>query len=291
MTSAVDVPLPDGRVVRAYDSGVPEPEAPTVVWHHGSPHTGEPIEPLAEAAQARGIRLITYARPGYGGSTPHPDRDVASAAADVAAIADALGVDRFAVVGYSGGGPHALACAAMLPERVTAAATLAGVAPYAADDGWFAGMHAPGALRAAAVSRASRAAFAETDEFDPGQFVDADWAALDGEWGALGRDAQRAEAAGPDGLIDDDVAFTRPWGFELGDVGAPTLLVHGERDRLIPRSHAVRVLAALPRARLWMRLDAGHVAVLRVVPDALDWLVGRSQVAPDDGSARGGVAR
>lgn len=291
MTGAVDVPLPDGRVVRAYEAGVPAPEAPTVVWHHGSPHTGVPIEPLAEAAQASGIRLITYARPGYGGSTPHPDRDVASAAADVAAIADALDVDRFAVLGYSGGGPHALACAAMLPERVTAAATLAGVAPYAAEDVWFAGMHAPGALRAAAISRDARATFAETDEFDPGQFVDADWAALDGEWGALGRDAQRAEAAGPGGLIDDDVAFTRPWGFELRDVLVPTLLVHGERDRVIPRSHAVRVLAAVPHARLWMRLDEGHVAVLNVVADVLDWLVERSGAAREHRGARGGRIR
>lgn len=276
MTRAIDVDLPDGRSIRAFDVGAPTPDALTVVWHHGSPHTGEPIEPLTAAAQARGLRLVTYARPGYGGSTPNPDREVASAAADVAAIADALGVDRFAVAGYSGGGPHALACAAMLPERVTAAATLACVAPYTADDGWFDGMHAPGALRAAAISREARATFAETDEFDPGQFVDADWTALDGEWGALGRDAQRAEEAGPGGLIDDDVAFTRPWRVDLGGVHVPTLLVHGERDRVIPRSHAVRTLAALPQARLWMRLDEGHVAVLHVVPDVLDWLVERS---------------
>lgn len=290
MTRAIDVDLPDGRVVRAYEAGSTAREAPTVVWHHGSPHTGEPIEPLVAHARARGIRLVAYARPGYGGSTPSPDRDVASAAAEVAAIADALGVDRFAVLGYSGGGPHALACAAMLPGRVTAAATLGGVAPYAAD-GWFDGMHAPGALRAAAASRAARARFAETDEFDPGQFADADWAVLDGEWGALGRDAQRAEAAGPGGLIDDDVAFTRPWGFELGAVRVPTLLVHGELDRVVPRSHAVRVLAALPHARLWMRLDEGHVAVLRVVPDALDWLLERSHVVPDGRSAGHGSIR
>jgi pimeloyl-ACP methyl ester carboxylesterase len=68
------------------------------------------------------------------------------------------------------------------------------------------------------------------------------------------------------------VAFTRPWGFELAEVRVPTLLVHGERDRVIPRSHAVRALAGIPQARLWMRLDEGHVAVLNAVPDALDWV-------------------
>lgn len=276
MIRTVDVARSDGRTIRAVEAGSTAPDAPTVVWHHGSPHTGEPVPPLVAAAERRGIRLITYARPGYGASTPQPDRDVASAAGDVAAVADAAGVDRFAVLGYSGGGPHALACAALLPGRVTAAATLAGIAPYVAADEWFAGMHAPAGLRAAATSRDARLRHAEHDEFDPGQFVDTDWAALEGEWAALGQDAQRAEAAGPGGLVDDDVAFTRPWGVDLGDVRVPTLLVHGERDRVVPRAHAVRTLAALPDARLWMRLDEGHVAVLAVVPDALDWLVERS---------------
>ncbi|RXZ48495.1 alpha/beta fold hydrolase, partial [Agromyces binzhouensis] len=134
------MPSPHGGVLRAFDSGAPHPGAPVVVWHAGSPHTGEPLEPLATAARARGIRLVTFARPGYGGSTPRPGRDVASNAADVAAIADALGIDRFAVIGYSGGGPHALGCAALLRDRVTAAAVLASPAPFGGVD-WFAGMH------------------------------------------------------------------------------------------------------------------------------------------------------
>jgi pimeloyl-ACP methyl ester carboxylesterase len=271
--------------VRAFDTGVVTDAAATVLWHPGSPHTGEPPEPLVAAATARGIRLVSFARPGYGGSTQDPGRHVASVAGDARAVVDALGVDRFGVLGYSGGGPHALACAALLPDRVVAAATLAGVAPFSGDEAWFDGMHAPVALRAAAVSREARAALAKTDEFEPGQFVDTDWAALEGEWGALGRDAQRAEAAGRGGLIDDDVAFTRPWGFDLGDVRAPVLLVHGERDRVVPRSHAVHLLAGLPQARLWMRLDEGHVAVLNVVPDALDWLRERIGVSAPAGHA------
>ncbi|BDZ53989.1 alpha/beta fold hydrolase [Agromyces marinus] len=273
--------------MRAYDSGASHPGAPVVVWHAGSPHTGEPLEPLVRAARARGIRLVTFARPGYGGSTPRPGRDVASVAHDVAALADALDLDRFAVAGYSGGGPHALACAALLPDRVTAAAVLASPSPYGADDGWFAGMHEPGALRAAAVSRDERLRFAETDEFDPAQFTDRDFAVLGGEWGAVGRDAGRAESAGPGGLVDDDVAFTRAWGFELADVHVPVLLVQGELDRVIPRAHAVRLVAGLPGARLWMRLDDGHVAVLDVVPEVLDWLAERSGGMPAADAAPG----
>src|SRR4051794_19701612 len=110
MSDVHDVPLPDGRTVRVHDSGSREPEAPVVVWHHGSPQTGAPLAPIVAAAHERGMRHVSYARPSYGGSTPQPGRAVADAAADVAAIADALGIQRFAVAGASGGGPHALAC-------------------------------------------------------------------------------------------------------------------------------------------------------------------------------------
>lgn len=287
--AVVDVPSPHGGIVRAFDTGAPRVGAPVVFWHAGSPHTGEPLEPLAAAARSRGIRLVTLARAGYGGSTPRPGRDVASVAVDVAAVADALGVDRFAVLGYSGGGPHALACAALLPDRVTAVGVLASPAPFGGDD-WYLGMHDPRALRAAAVSREERLRFAETDEFDPAQFIDSDLAALGGEWGAVGRDAGRAESAGPGGLVDDDVAFTRAWGFDLADVRAPVLLVQGELDRVIPRGHAVRLVAGMPDARLWMRLDDGHVAVLGVVPEVLDWIVERADAgaapAPDSPPTR-----
>jgi pimeloyl-ACP methyl ester carboxylesterase len=98
----LDVRLRDGRTLRAHDSG--SADGITIVWHHGSPQTGALLEPLLSAAAARDLRLVGYARPSYGGSSPKPGRDVASAAADVAQVADVLGVDRFAVMGASGGG-------------------------------------------------------------------------------------------------------------------------------------------------------------------------------------------
>ncbi|MDP9398332.1 MAG: alpha/beta hydrolase, partial [Actinomycetota bacterium] len=111
-----DVRVDDGRVLRVYDAGRSGDASPVVVWHHGSPQTGAPLEPLLEAAVHRGIRLISYGRPSYGGSSASPGRDVASAAGDVARIADALGVRRFAVMGATGGAPHALACGALLGD-------------------------------------------------------------------------------------------------------------------------------------------------------------------------------
>lgn len=120
MVSQRDLRLADGRTLRVYDTGARSAaDAPTLLWHHGSPQTGAPIDPLLSAAARRGIRLLSNGRPSYGGSSPNPGRDVASAAGDVAQLADALGVDRFAVMGASGGGPHALACAALLPGQVT----------------------------------------------------------------------------------------------------------------------------------------------------------------------------
>ena len=267
--------LPDGRTleVHATRAGVPGTRG-TLVWHNGSPHTGSLLEPLVAIAEERGLRVVTYARPSYGASTPKPGRTVADAAGDVRAIADALGLDRFLVLGASGGGPHALACAALLPDRVMGVATFASPAPDAPDIDWLAGMHAPGALTAARDGRDARARFAETDTFDEAIFTAADWAALGREWGAVGRDAGAAEGSGPDGLIDDDVAFAQPWAFDLGAIRAPVILAQGMDDRVIPRQHGEWLADHVPRAELWLREGDGHVSVMDAIPAAVDRLVG-----------------
>ena len=271
MRSERDLRLADGRLLRVHDSGETV-DGSTVLWHHGSPQTGAPLEPLLSATGARGMRLLTYARPSYGGSSPLPGRDVASAAHDVAQIADALGIARLAMMGASGGGPHALACAALLPERVLGAVALAGLAPFDASDDWYAGMVSPGGLRAAAAGPEARRRYAESAEFDMNSFTAADWATLDGAWSSLGADAGRAGAAGPDGLIDDDLAFVSPWGFDLGRIEAPVLIAQGGEDRVVPPAHADRLVRACPTAELWLRPRAGHISILDAVPVALDWL-------------------
>jgi pimeloyl-ACP methyl ester carboxylesterase len=274
----MDVELRDGRVLRMHDTGGPA-DALTLLWHHGSPQTGALLDPLVEAATARGIRLISYGRPSYGGSSANRGRTVGSAGSDVEQLMDAAGVARFAVMGASGGGPHALACAAVLPDRVVAAVTLGGPAPFRAEPDWYAGMVAPGGLVAAEGGRAARERFAETDEFDPDSFTAADWAALEGAWRALGADAARAGAASPEGLVDDDLALVAPWGVDLSAVRAPVWLIHGGEDRVIPPSHAPWLLAHLATAELWLRPREGHVSVLHAVPVAMDWLVAQHREA------------
>jgi pimeloyl-ACP methyl ester carboxylesterase len=132
VVTETDLALGDGRTLHVYDTGTGDGTAERAVfWQHGTPSTGAPPEPLFAAAAERGIRWVSHDRPGYGGSTPHPSRDVASVAADVASIADALGIDRFAVMGDSGGGPHALACAAVLPGRSWPRSACRGLLPSA----------------------------------------------------------------------------------------------------------------------------------------------------------------
>ena len=273
-----------GRVLHAYDTGpTGRPDELAVLWHHGTPNTGPPPKPLLPAAARLGVRWVGYDRPGYGRSTPRPGRDVASAAGDAAAVADALGIARFAVMGHSGGGPHALACAALLPGRVSAAAAVASVAPYdGAGLDFFAGMCASGvdALRAALAGRETKAAWEREhgDEYDP-EFTEADLAALRGPWTWLNDVVRAACAEGPPpGAVDDDLAFASPWGFDTAGIDVPVLLVQGQRDRVVPPGHADWLAEHVPRAELWRRPDDGHISTLGAAEAALVWLVERARL-------------
>jgi pimeloyl-ACP methyl ester carboxylesterase len=126
------VELADGRVLDPWVSGPQDGVA--AIFHHGTPMSGLPFGPFEEAATSRGIRLVSYSRPGYGGSTRAPGRSVADCAEDVAAILDRLEVEHALTLGWSGGGPHTLATAALLPDRVIACATIAGAGPYGEPD-------------------------------------------------------------------------------------------------------------------------------------------------------------
>ena len=259
--------------MRFYDTGVVGDSGRTLFWHHGTPQTGRILEPVAAPAAARGIRVVSVARPAYEGSTPLPGRSVADAAADVVRVAESLGIDRFMTAGASGGGPHALGCAALAPDRVTAVILLAGIAPYTTEFDWFAGMADPSALRAGLEGSDSRTRHAETAEFNEASFIARDWTALSGDWKSLGSDSGAAEAAGPEGEIEDDVAYTLPWGFDLADVRVPVLLVQGDSDRIVPPSHAAWQHDHIRGSQLWERPGDGHVSVLAAYPDALDWVL------------------
>jgi pimeloyl-ACP methyl ester carboxylesterase len=256
-----------GRTLIAHDDGATDSTI-ALFWHHGSPHTGAPLEPVLALARAHGLRHVTYARPAYGGSTPQPGRSVANAAGDAAAILDALGgIDTLILMGASGGGPHALACAAALGDRVRATIVAASPAPYDGTTAWFDGMYAPGALEAATHGRPARAA--HTEDFDPDTFTAADWHTLQTTWPALATDATAASESYNDGLIDDDVAFTSPWVFDPTTITTPVTILQGADDRMIPAHHAQRLATLLPTARVDQRAGQGHVSILDTLPEAL----------------------
>lgn len=278
------ISLPDARLLD-YDAGPGDPSLPTVVAHHGTPGAGTRDRHLDAVAAAAGVRVVTFSRAGYGGSSRHAGRAVADVAADVEALLDHLGVDRCATAGASGGGPHALATAALLPDRVTGVLCIAGVGPHgAADLDFLAGMGDDNVeeFRLALAGEAAVRPWLEAQAealvgATPAQVVESmasilpevDRAAVLGAEGTLlGEDlvASFAEALrlGVDGWLDDDLAFTRPWGFDLGalvDRGVPTFVWQGGADLMVPPSHGQWLAAHLPHASTRLLPDEGHLSI------------------------------
>jgi pimeloyl-ACP methyl ester carboxylesterase len=268
---------PGGRALRVVEDG--DPRGVPCVVHHGTPGCRLLPSWWVDDAAERGLRLIGYDRPGYGGSAPDPGRDVAAAAADVAAVADALGLEGFVTHGASGGGPHALACAALLGDRVPAAAVLAGVAPWEAEGlDWLAGMGEDNLQEFGAALRGADELAPMLDQWREhlaGATADRlreemasllsppDATVISGrfaEW--LAASFQGAVAERADGWVDDDLAFTRPWGFALDDIRAPVLLWQGRQDRMVPPAHGEWLAERLPDADARLTEEDGHLTLL-----------------------------
>ena len=283
-----DVARPDGRTLRLHEAGASK--GPVVLVQQGTPMTGLLFEAHVRDAEQRGIRLVSYDRPGYGGSTAAPDRAVADAAADVRAIADALEVERLAVWGVSGGGPHALACAALLPDRVAAVASLGSVAPIDADGlDWFAGMGQTN-LEEFAAARQGRETLEEylgprrkpvtAEGLLQGLrslLTDVDAGVLTAEFGEyLAESMSEAVRQGVDGWRDDDLAFVKPWGFPMEDIRIPVQVWHGEQDHFVPFAHGEWLCARIPDVDARLRPDDGHLTLMqRRIHEVHAWLLER----------------
>ncbi|MGH2597482.1 MAG: alpha/beta fold hydrolase [Actinomycetota bacterium] len=288
--SEFSLALDDGRSLDVHVMG--SPDGVPLVAHHGTPSSGLPFPPYADVAAARGVRLVTYSRPGYAGSTRDAGRSVADCAGDTAAIVDHLGADRFYTTGQSGGGPHALACAAMLPERVISCATTAGAGPWDAEGlDFLAGMadenieemgaavEGEDALRLYLEKFADTFAHVTPDGLAAelgGLVSPVDVQALTGEF-AEHATAMLKEAVsiGVWGWLDDDMAFVRDWGFALTDIRVPVTVWQGAEDRMVPFAHGEWLAAHIPTAKARLFQEHGHLSLIVCsFPDIVDDLIG-----------------
>ena len=271
--------LGDGRRLEGWASDGPGTGA--LLLHVGTPMAGLPHAPFVAAATERGLRFVTYSRPGYGTSTPLAGRVVADCVADVAAVAAELGLERLHVVGWSGGGPHALATAALAPELVASAATLAGVAPWAAPGlEWLDGMADENVEEFGAARRGMEALTAFLEEAAAalgdqtgrtlaealgGLVTEVDRRALAGS-GALAdylaASTRRAVSQGIAGWRDDDLAFARDWGFPLGAIRVPVTVWQGRQDAMVPYAHGDWLARHVPGAQARLFEDEGHISLV-----------------------------
>jgi len=283
------IQLADGRRLDMRVSG-PADGLP-LVFHHGTPGAATPVRAVERAAHARGLRLVTTSRPGYGESDRQPGRSVADVVDDTAAVLAEIDAERCLVAGSSGGGPHALACGARLGQAA-GVLVIAGVAPYDAPGlDWMAGM---GADNIAEFS-AALGGEAELESFLQGvreQLIDitadevaasldtllsdVDRAAVTGEYAedlaARFREAVRMSVAG---WLDDDLAFMRPWGFSLDEISVPVMIWQGSDDLMVPFAHGQWLARQLPAASAHLVNGEGHVSIeLGGIDRMLDELAG-----------------
>ena len=280
----------DGRNLCVFDAG--KPDGIPILVHHGTPESGLMHQAWIEDADAKGIRLIGYDRPGYGASSPQPDRRVSDVAEDVTAIAEALNIQKLLSWGVSGGGPHVLACAALLPELVAAAACLAAPTPFGVKGlDWYGGMGDDNIeeFGAALKGREVLEPFLESTSTgilncEPEEFIEAflsilcpvDVAALSGELGRfmlarLNRGIENTR----EGWVEDDLAFVKPWGFELDKIQIPVMLMHGRLDQMVPFAHGQWLVERIPGVETRLLDGDGHVSLLsNHISEVHTWLLG-----------------
>ena len=273
-------------MVRVRDAG--DPGGSVVMYFHGTPGSRLDLGFDEQAAAGRGLRIVSFDRPGYGGSTPAPF-GLASIAADAHAIADELGVTRFATLGFSGGGPGALAAAAVPGGRVSRVGVCSGAAPFqlvpglldeldeidraalallpddpdAAAAGFGAGFEPLVALAREPGTGVADAFDEMLSPRDRELFKDQAFAT------SFAAAMREALCQGTSGGGWDNVSWIGPWDFDLGAVRCPVLLWYGTDDRLAPVTHGQWLSENLPQARLVRREGEGHFGIVEHLDEML----------------------
>ncbi|WP_028636984.1 alpha/beta fold hydrolase [Nocardioides sp. URHA0032] len=263
---------------------------PAIVWMHGTPGARRqiPLE-VREYAARQGVRIIGLDRPGIGSSTPYLYPDVVDWTHDLEVVLDTLAIDTVRLIGLSGGGPYALAAGAALPDRVHGVGVLGGVAPTQGDDAIDGGIIQLAVLVAPLLVAARvPLGVALTQGIRlvrplAGPALDL-YAALQppGDKNLLSRpefkamflddllNGSRFQTSAP---INDLILFTRPWGFEAGDVRVPVRWWHGDADHIVPFRHGQHVVDRLPDATMTTIDGESHLGGLGIAQDVIETLM------------------
>jgi pimeloyl-ACP methyl ester carboxylesterase len=252
-----------------------------VVLLHGTPgsrvFSPDPLEQLD-----RGVRLITFDRPGYGESSDVAVGSLSVVAETIASIADDLGLEKVAIAGFSGGGPYAFACGALIPERVSRIAAVSSWGPIDEVEAAYESLSAAerdllSAIRAEPASAKELLWehgrwFADTPllMFES-QHEAADESTLSDPTIRSNLAAANVEGArqGQAGLVTDWAAEALPWGFRLADIGVPVNLWVGERDPGRAPLDALEIKGRIPSCAVHAVTGAGHWLVVPYWPDVL----------------------
>jgi pimeloyl-ACP methyl ester carboxylesterase len=281
--------LPDGRTLAWGEYGAPDGDP--LLFFHGLPSSRKFGGALAADAKATGLRVIAPDRPGFGDSTMQPNRRFVDWGADVGALVDHLGIDRFYAAGISGGGVYTLVAAHQFPERVRSAAVISGAGEIS-EPGHLDGMHEQN--RALFELAMSGGVDAVADAMKPMMEMLAQGDADElFEQSASGlpqadrdllarrkdiRDAMRDDGIegtkqGVDGIAREAWLFVQPWAFDVSEIGVPVVIFHGDDDRNAPLSHAQALAAKIPNAELVVWTGMGHLTSLERMKDVFGRLV------------------
>jgi pimeloyl-ACP methyl ester carboxylesterase len=291
--------LPDGRTLAWYEFG--DPRGTPCLGITGTPCSGIGQRLVDQPARQAGVRWIAVDKPGYGRSSPDPDRSLARFSADVRELLDHLGIERTAVQGESGGGPHVLALAHDLPDRVTVALSVSGLGPTDEPwgrDGMVRANRVMFALagRAPVVLRLSLAAMGRTAFRSEASYAasmlrslpPADRAVLSGRTDVrrvLFESTADGLRQGSRGAAQEFTMFSRPWHFDLADIRVPVVLWHGTEDLNVPFTVAQEVSRRIPGSRLHVWEGEGHLALYAHLEEILDPVVEAGRPPHEDGVA------
>ena len=268
--------LADGRSLAYAEYGLPGGKP--VFYFHGQ--SGSRLEPAlldGEDIEKAGVRLIACDRPGMGGSDFQPGRGFSDWPADIVALADSLGLEKFDVFGVSGGGGYASACARWIPERLTGAVIASGA-------GWMDSPEARASLPvmnrlmwglAARSARliglllrltipkgpvdVAKARKQMLRSLPPGEALIFEKPGRLEAFMASGAESMRQ---GIQGIAWDTHVCARPWDFRLEEINFPVRLLHGEADQNVPVAVARKVAASIPGCQATFYPGEGHFSTV-----------------------------